>query len=327
MSVVLIVCLLLVYLFLSAVFSGSETGIYSVSRAQIDAEARAGHKSARVIRRLLENDSGLLITLLVGNNLMLELLTHTFEGELIPARIAGASREILVATLLTPVVFLFGELVAKDLFHRRPHRFLLLAAPMLAVARVIALPLALPLQGLSLLLERLFRLRRREMTRAFRRQEMLELLSEGTRSGALEPGAEALARNVLALRETPVAKVMVPWDRVRCVDLRAGEDAAREQVLTSEFTRLPALSEDGTVAGYVHQLDVLGDGGAVADSLRTIPRIDAVTPVDRALTRLRLSGQRLALVGSEASPEGLVTLMDLVAAIAWQRQGTPGDAA
>ena len=40
MNVMLVILLLALLLLLSAVFSGSETGIYSVSRVRIDAEAR-----------------------------------------------------------------------------------------------------------------------------------------------------------------------------------------------------------------------------------------------------------------------------------------------
>ena len=324
MNLALVVLLIALFLLLSAVFSGSETGIYSVSRVRVDAEAREGSRAARLVRRLMANDTGLLITLLIGNNLMLALLTHTFETELLPDDLPGATREVLVAVLLTPIVFLFGELLAKDLFHRRPHRFLLLVGPVLLVARILVLPLALPLQGLSLLLQRVLRLRRREVTRAFLRQEMLEILREGTRTGALEPRAEALARNVLVLRETPVSKVMVPWDRVRGVDLDLPDDDAREVVEGAEFTRLPALAgEDKRVVGYVHQLDVLGGRGPVAASLRTLPRVDGDMPVDRALAKLRQSGQRLALIGTEEAPEGHATLMDLVEAITWERRETP----
>jgi CBS domain containing-hemolysin-like protein len=36
------------------------------------------------------------------------------------------------------------------------------------------------------------------------------------------------------------------------------------------------------------------------------------TPVDRALTELRIRGQRAAVVGTPQAPRGLVTLKDLL---------------
>jgi CBS domain containing-hemolysin-like protein len=315
-----VVGVLLLLLFLSAVFSGSETGVYSISRMRLSAEAREGRRAARIVRRLLGSDAGFLITLLVGNNLMLELLTHGFESELLPAGLSGGARAAVATLVLTPAVFLFGELLPKDVFRRRPHRFLLMAGPLLAVVRTLLLPISWPLHLLSRTLERTFGLGRREVSRAFRREEMIEILQESTRTGVLSPRAEALAQNVLVLRETPVEKVMIPWDRVRRIDVDLSDEAARRELAGSEFTRLPATSraEEGgpRVVGYLHLLDVLGGGGTVAEEVRRLPRLDPGVPVDRALAKLRISGHRLALVGSSEAPLGLVTLMDLLAAIA-----------
>jgi CBS domain containing-hemolysin-like protein len=46
--------------------------------------------------------------------------------------------------------------------------------------------------------------------------------------------------------------------------------------------------------------------------LRPILALDPAMPLDRALARLRQTGQRMALVGSDQAPLGLVTLKDLV---------------
>lgn len=322
MSLGLAALLLALLLFLSALFSGSETGVYSLSRVRLDAEVRAGRRSAQLLARLVRGDTAFLITLLVGNNLMLELLTHVFEASTIePLALPLWAREVVVTLILTPVVFVFGELLPKDVFRRRPHMFLTLATPFLGAARVVLLPISLPLRAFSAILERLLRLRRKDFVRALEREQILELLQEGTRVGALDSHAEEIARNVLILREMRLTSLTLPWADVRTVDLDAGPEAARQAVEEAEFTRLPALetAADGSraVVGYIHQLDVLGDPGADVGQLRRpIPVLDPELGVNRALARLRTSGQRLALVGTPAEPLGLVTVMDLVGAVA-----------
>ena len=110
-------------------------------------------------------------------------------------------------------------------------------------------------------------------------------------------------------------------DRVRSVDLSAGQEVVRREVGEAEFSRLPALERSGSgrrprIVGYLHQLDVLGsDSDEVASKVRPILALEPSLPLDRALARLRTSGQRLALVGSPEAPRGLVLLMDLLAAI------------
>jgi CBS domain containing-hemolysin-like protein len=151
---------------------------------------------------------------------------------------------------------------------------------------------------------------------------MIELLAESRRAGALAPRAEELARNVLVLRHTNVADVMVPWGRVETLDLSLPEEALRERVLRSGFTRLLVLATDERgakrVQGYVHQLDVLAEAGGtpLAERLRPLQELAPDLPLDRAVARLQRAGQRLALVGRAESPLGMVTLMDLLATIA-----------
>lgn len=65
---------------LSALFSGSETALYSVTRSRIEAEALAGGRSAALIRSLMRHDGWLLATLLVGNNVVNELSTVAADG-------------------------------------------------------------------------------------------------------------------------------------------------------------------------------------------------------------------------------------------------------
>lgn len=308
-------------LFLSAVFSGAETGVYSVSRVRLEAEAEEGRRSARLLTRLLRDDAGLLITLLIGNNLVLELMTHLTEWEVTRLGVPEYLQEVAVTLFLTPAVFLFGELVPKDLFRRRPHFLLAAVAPLVALFRWLVSPLAWPLAQVSILLERLLGLRQEEFARILRREEMVDLLAESRKAGALEPHAEALARNVLVLRHTPLSKIALPWEKVTWIDLDQGEAPARAAVVGASFTRLPVLrtGPDGkrVVVGYLHQLDVLrAPEDPLEAHLRPLLELDPGLPLDRAVARLQAAGLRLALVGGARAPRGLVSLMDLLASLA-----------
>jgi CBS domain containing-hemolysin-like protein len=306
---------------LSAILSGAETGVYSVSRVRLEAEAEEGRRSARLLARLLRDDAGLLITLLLGPNLMLELMADLTEAEVSASGLPDYLHEVAVTLLLTPVVFLLGELVPKDLFRRRPHSFLSAVAPVVALFRWIVSPLAWPLTQVSVLLERLLGLRQEDFARILRREEMVDLLAESRKAGALEPHAEALAHNVLVLRHTPLSKVALPWEKVERIDLERGPEAVRAAITSSGFTRLPVLRNGpdgkGVVVGYLHQLDVLRSPEEPLEThLRPLLELEPDLPLDRAVARLQSAGQRLALVGSARAPRGLVALMDLLATLA-----------
>lgn len=308
---------------LSAVFSGAETGVYSISRVRLEAEAHEGRRSARRLSRLFRDDATLLIALLIGNNLTLELLTSLAESSVARTGLPAYAHELLAAAILTPLVFLLGELIPKDLFRRRPHLLLGLCGPLISAFRWLVSPLAWPLAWLAGRLESLLGLRQADFARILRREEMLELLAESRRSGGLAPQAEELAQNVLFLRHTPLARVAVPWERVEWVDLDRPADQARAAIVRSGLTRLPALrtgpDRKRQVVGYFHQLDVLGQPEVPLESnLRPLLELASDLPVDRAVTRMQAAGQRLALIGTARAPRGLVSLMDLLVTLGRQ---------
>jgi len=312
--------LVLVAVVLTALFSGAETGVYSLPRLRLDAEARRGSRAARWLSGLLQDDTHLLITLLVGVNLVLEVSSHVIEEVLSGAEgLPAWARELVVTALLTPVLFVMGDLVPKDAFRRRPYLFLRVASPFLWAARILLAPIVWPLERMSRFLERSFGVVDQDFTRALGREEVINVLEESSQAGAIAQEARDLAQNVLVLRHTPVAEVMTPWDRVQRVDLALPPEERRAALANAEFTRIPVVrggeQAGEAVIGYLHQLESLAETGELEPLVRPLPEMAPDLSVERALARLRVSGQRVALVGSNARPEGLVTVMDLVSAI------------
>ncbi|MEX1025520.1 MAG: CNNM domain-containing protein [Planctomycetota bacterium] len=307
---------LLALLFASGLFSGSETGVYSLSRVRLRADAEAGSRSAQLIQRLLRNEAGLLVTLLIANNLVLELIAHRTDHWL-AARVDWPvwAVDVGVTLLLTPAVFFFGELLPKDLFRRRAHPCLSFVAPILSVFHVLFLPLSWPLERLSRVLHLLLGRGGGPLPRGGR-EEALEILQEGTLTGALPPEVEGLARNALKLRETSVTEVQIPWKEVHVFDRTRPEAEQREAVLDARYSRMPAVGEGGRVEGYVHQLEAFAQPEGALPVVRELAFFEPSLPLDRALARLRMSGRRVAVVGTPEHPLGLVTLTNLVDAIA-----------
>lgn len=308
-----LLALLLVCVVASAVCSGGETGLYSLSRARVETGVGAARqRSAVIIRRLLRDETGLLVTLLVANNAVHQTAAHLCETLVESYAVPVAWREVVVALLLSPPLFLFGELLPKDLFRRRPHALVGLVAPGIAAVKVLLWPLTAPLRWLTLVSSRALGQDAEELVRVQGREAVMQLLRE--RQGARHAGVESMAHNVLDLRSRRVDRVMVPWRRVEVLGAEVSTQEARRRLGASVYTRLPVLDARGAVRGYVHQLEVLAAGTDVALErlLRPLLALDPATPLDRALALMRQAGQRTALVGPAHAPLGLVTLKDLV---------------
>ena len=304
--------LLALCLLASGIFSGGETGLYSLSRLRVRTEAEHGQRAALIIQRLLRDEAMLLVTLLVANNLVNQVAIHVGRQVLAPFGVPARAEELVLTLLLTPPLFVLGELFPKDFFRRRPHFLVGRCAPVIALAKGFLLPLTWPLRALAVFSARVLGLEAGELARVQGREAVLELLRE--REATLEPHMESMARNVLELRSLRAERVMVPWRRVETLQRDAPPAAVRTALRRTDYTRLPVVGPQGAVLGYVHQLEVLaaGEGARAADHLRPMIALPPSTPLDRALARLRASGQRAALVGTPERPLGLVTLKDLL---------------
>ena len=313
MSPLLLILGVVIGLVFSGIFSGSETGLYSVSKPRVHLEADEGLRGAKHVRKFADSRAALLVTILIGNNVALELMTLSAEDLLHQRGFSPLQRDLVLSFVLTPMVFLMGELLPKDLFRRRPHVLLRWTAPILAVCRVVFWPLGVLLLLLSRGLELLFGLQPAELAEHPRRHEVLSVLAEGRAAGALEPHAEELAHNALKLRSLPVTRAMIPWSQVLCLDAEAGEEALAAAVQSSNYTRLP-LVRGREVLGYVHQLSALEARGSkeILECAESLLFLDPTLSVDRALSRLRHAGRRMAVVGTAENPQGLVTLKDLL---------------
>ncbi|MEO1699824.1 MAG: CNNM domain-containing protein [Planctomycetota bacterium] len=324
---------LFVLLALSATYSGSETGFYSVSPLQVEIDVKRGSRRAALVRWLLRDEAALLVTILVGNNLALELATHL--GEDMVARTFGVhdpgALALLVTATLTPLVFLFGEALPKDLFRQRPHALTGLSAPVIGLSRIVFWPLERALRSLTLLLERALGLEANASAPLAGRDALRRYFEEGRRHGALGERAESLAQGALRLRTTYVEDAMVPWDGAECLLEGAPREEVVEKVRGSRFSRIlvVARGEDGAplepprVVGYVHQLEVLhgerlrersAATGLDEPEIRTRPlwSLDARATVGRALEEFSAKGRRIATVEREGAVVGLVSVNDLL---------------
>lgn len=324
MNIALELLALFVLIGFSALYSGSEIGFYRVSSVQVDLDAKGGSRRAALMRWLLQSESALLVTILIGNNLALELSTHV--GEALLEETFGltdpGALALAVTLALTPLVFLFGEALPKDLFRQRPHALTGLGAPLIALSRIVFWPLERVLRIVTLFLERALGLGSEVVApRAAGKEAVLGFLAEGRRHGVLSESAEKLASNALRLRGVAVEQAMVPWESAEV--LHQGADGAElfERLLTAHHSRLPVVEASADpagplspdqVIGYVHQLEVLHDwsgdrGAALPDALariRPVPRFAKDVSVERALGEFHASGRRIALVVEEAQGEG-----------------------
>lgn len=303
----------------SAVYSGLETGVYRLNRIRLHLYAHQRERRARILDRMIRNPNRMLGTLLIGNNIA------NYASSLSIAALLGAAgytdRQVIliVAVVLTPLLFVFGEVLPKDFFGGYTDRVTYHFARFLRWNELLfSATLLLPIvDRFSRLLAWLFRSKELARLSVHPRRAVTEMMREGIGQGLLSPYQSDMIDRVLHPTERTVGEAMVPWASVRT--LRAGSPAEAAWALADRapHTRFPVVDQAGRVVGVLNIFDVLlhepAECPPLEDLARDVPRLPRQTPLREAMATLRRERSALALVvNASGKPIGVVTTKDLV---------------
>jgi len=300
---------------LSAFFSGGETGFYRLSLPRVSIDAQAGDLVSRRLLWFARHPAYFVATTLVGNNLANYLTT--FAISLGVVNIFGRATEALdIAStlLLTPVIFLFGELLPKNLYYRAPLTLLRRDATLFGLFYYLFLPLSLPLVQVTRLLERFNQQAGPQANVMLGRSRLVQLMSQGQREGVLTDVQSRLASGVLQTAPQPVTNSLIPADRVLGVE----ETATREEL--SRFARdygtsIVCLKRAGTENdwfAYVRAIDIAIDARPGSTMVAVMPAISHKTTKIDALQQLQTSGALQGVVIQESKVLGVISTRGLV---------------
>ncbi len=293
------------------VFSGSEMGFYSVNRLRLRARVAAGRRDAAVLQRLLEQPDATVITTLIGTNLMIYAAT-ALATELLSTR---PNAEFLTTIVMTPIIFVCGEMIPKDIFHRRADALMYVLAGPVDAFRVLVWPAIVVLRRLAVLLSGGVAVKRRSSLLS--RTALSEWIAEGRREGVLSPYQQALSANILGLTRKHVASAMFPIDRVAGIPADLSGEELRRAVRDAGHSRLPVFTASrDKVLGILHVLDyarAMDKNPSVCDLVRPAVIVRPTHGIHAALVELQRARQQIAVVvDRDEKPVGIVTMKDLV---------------
>ena len=299
---------------LTGLFCGLETGIYVINKYRLDLRAEAGEKSARRLKRIADNHSNLVVVLLVGTNVAAYAATFAVSAMFMMAGTGPATQWYTIA-VATPVLFIFGEAVAKNVFQRLAERIvyrlaLLLRATSLQFNVTGIAPLV---RGFSWLLMRLAP----RKARAYRahHEGLASIVAEGRASGVLTHFQSVMADRIMQIDQVHLGDVMVSLDAAVTTRPDVGRDELLEIIRDHPYSRLPLLDETGQAVAILDVYCVLLDTSEAAPGeLATAPLVlPADMGVTDALYRMQKDRTTLAVVqGDDGAHVGIVTIKDLV---------------
>ncbi|MFQ5985028.1 MAG: HlyC/CorC family transporter [Alphaproteobacteria bacterium] len=313
---------IVILIFLSGFFSGSETALTAASRPRIHQLELEGNRRAKLASRLIEDRERLIGAILLGNNavniLASALATSILIGFFGKAGVAYAT------VVMTILVLVFAEVLPKTYAIRNADRAALAVAPGMRVFTALLSPITMAVQSVvSTTLGLLGADVSREKGLLSPQKELRGALDLHAREGTMVKDERDMLDSILDLADVEVSRVVT--HRKNMVVVNADDPPSRivDQVLDSPYTRIPLWrNEPDNIVGILHAKDLLHALRTHKEDLDTLDVVALAsepwfipesTPLREQLHAFRQRHVHFALVVDEyGALMGLVTLEDIL---------------
>jgi CBS domain containing-hemolysin-like protein len=304
------IALFLVGLRLSAFFSGAEIGFYRLNFLRLNIDAQQGDRVSRKLVWFVRNPSSFVATTLIGNNIANYLTTLAIGwGMIVLLGESAGAAEIVGTLIFSPIIFLFGELIPKNLYHRAPMYFLRKDLKWFVFCYRLLLIFSIPLVKLTKLIEKLSHADQHPAEFVLGRKRLVKVLGEGQQEGLLTEQQSRLINGLLDTASQPVIDSMTPTARILGVVENTPTDQilkfARKYGLTSIPVKTTA-SETGWF-GYVRVANLAIEQKPLDQLLCNMPAIPQSASKLEALLILRNAGVSYGLIKEDDQILGMVS--------------------
>ena len=269
---------------LSAFLSASEIALFSLSKYQLKMVRDRFRTSHRLIRRLLADPSGVLITTLILNEILnislstlivesiatYDLTTlHRWLPVLDRRDVPGWAIEMVIGVLITtPIVLVLCEITPKVIAARANTIVAPITAPLLTFLYHAVAPLRWFLKGLLNAVRFLVPGRRKGPllsnieAKRLKEEDFLVIAEEAHKEGNIQTSELGLIRNVFDLDDTPVVEITTPFSRVITLSAATKIEAAlaivRTQSRGKSYSRIPVYGANRhEIVGILYSKDLL----------------------------------------------------------------------
>jgi CBS domain containing-hemolysin-like protein len=302
----------LVVLVGSALCSGAEAVLFSVSHTKAQRLAETGAAAGRALFLIKEDMARPIASIVILNNVF------NIVGSLVVGSIAATTFGDLgfgiFSAVLTLGVILFSEIVPKTLGERFSDRLgPIIALPVLGLTKLLT--------PLNYVIERLMAplaVGKREITTD--EYEIMLLARLGSTQGQIARHESEMIANVFRLDDITAEQLRTPRTSMTYLPGGPTLEELREEIVRSRHTRIPIIGEDlDDVVGYALRGDMLahllmGRGEMkVAELARDIEVVPPNLSATELLSRFRERREHIAIVLDEyGGTSGIVTMEDVI---------------
>jgi putative hemolysin len=308
--------ILLIFLFLSAFFSSVETAFISLSDIRIQHLIEQERRGIRRVKKLKDNNQRLLITILIGNNVV------NIAASSIATSIAIQSLEShaigIAVGIMTILILIFGEIVPKNIAMAKNEPLAIVSAPILLALQYILFPIIKVLELFTVFLSKPFESEHSEPI--ITEEEIKNVVSLGEEVGEVEEDERIMIHNIFRFSDLRADEIMIDRTRAFSMDSKTEVAQAAAEIVSKGYSRIPVYEEKpDSIIGILYARDILEailagqHKGTVEELVRPAMFIPESMLLDDLLTEFQKEKVHIALVTDEhGGISGLITIEDLL---------------
>src|SRR6056297_886678 len=297
---------------LSAVFSSSEIAMFALPAHRTEALVEDGVPGARTLKQLKADPHRLLVTILVGNNLVNIAMSSIATGLL--GYYLSQGQAVIAATFgVTALVLLFGESAPKSYAVENTESWALSIAGLLN-------PLVVLFDYLTRVVNQVTGGRAAIETSYVTRSEIQDMIKTGEREGVIEEDEREMFQRIFRFNNTIAKEVMTPRLDMVAVSKESTIEEAIQTCTQAGHERVPVYDgELDNVIGVVSLEDLVreylyGETEDVEldDLIQPTLHVPESKNVDDLLQEMQDERVQLVVVIDEfGTTEGLLTTEDI----------------
>ena len=316
--------ILFILLLFSAFFSSAETCLTTVNKMRLKSMADEGNKKAALVLKLISNQTKMLSSILIGNNIVnlsASSLATTFAINL--AKKSGFSNATSLITgaatgIITILVIIFGEILPKSIATMNADKMSLIYSKPIYTLTVILGPFAYIFDKFSKLLLKIFHI---DITKqpAITENELRTIVDVSHKEGVIESEERQMITNVVDFGDSLAKDVMVPKMDVEFVELSLTYDELIESYSKEKFTRMPVYDDSrDNVVGIINLKDIFFYQGdkkdfKISDVMREAYFTYEYKKISELFFEMKEASIPMAIVLDEyGSTSGILTIEDLI---------------
>lgn len=308
--------LLFLLLCCSALISGAEVALFSLTRTDIDTHPEADSRPFKIILQLLERPKKLLATILVANNFIniAVVLLFAYLGDFIFENVTNPTvKFILEVIVVTFLILLFGEILPKIYASRNNLKFASFMAYPLKVLDVLLSPVSLPMRSTTLGIHKKLGKQKSNLS-VDQLSQALELTSHEDTSKE----EKKILQGIVSFGNTDTKQVMRP--RIDIFALNVAQKYAEiiPDIVANGYSRIPVYEENvDQIKGILYIKDLLPYIDRKQFDWTSLLREPFFVPENKKLDDLMAEFQEkkvhLAVVVDEyGGTSGLISLEDII---------------